>query len=375
MIRSPTRERQPTEETAADSDLEIQPVEELGAARSEWMCLAERDGNVFGTWEWADAWWRHLGAGQQLALAVARRRGQAVAILPLFIAREQPFRLVRFIGAGPSDALGAVCAPAERHAAATALRSHAAAVLGRSGLFLAERLAPGDPFTGAPEAIQLRRSASPVLPTLERSFEEFLQSRSRNFRSQVRRRERALARGRKLTFRLTRDAETLDEDMRTLICLHAARWKGQSAAFGGRRALFHLEFARRALEKGWLRLWTMELDGAPVAAWYGLRYQGCETYYQAGRDPAFEELHVGFVLLCHSIRSAFDDGMREYRFGLGDEPYKHRFAQSDPGVNTVAIVAGKRGKLALSASQLALRMPRRLRLGAWQAGAGRREAV
>lgn len=134
--------------------------------------------------------------------------------------------------------------------------------------------------------------------------------------------------------------------MQTLIRLHEMRWSdGQSTAFSGGRAAFHIEFAKRALDKGWLRLWIMEIDDEPVAAWYGLRYADVDTYYQSGRDPAFERLNVGFVLLCHTIRCAFADGMRAYRFGLGDEPYKSRFAESDPGLETVAITTGARGRM------------------------------
>jgi Acetyltransferase (GNAT) domain len=66
----------------------------------------------------------------------------------------------------------------------------------------------------------------------------------------------------------------------------------------------------------------MDLDDVPVAAWYGFRYAGVETFYQSGRDPGLERENIGFVLLCHTIPSAFHDGMKEYRFGLGGEPYK-----------------------------------------------------
>jgi CelD/BcsL family acetyltransferase involved in cellulose biosynthesis len=79
-------------------------------------------------------------------------------------------------------------------------------------------------------------------------------------------------------------------------------------------------------------------------------------------------LHVGFVLLCHTIRCAFQDGMREYRFGLGAESYKSRFAETDPGLDTVAIAAGARGRLALAAIHAALLMPERVRRAAWQLG-------
>jgi len=221
------------------------------------------------------------------------------------------------------------------------------------------------------DALTVRRAASPVLPIAGRSFEDFLGSRSRNFRAQVRQRERRLVREHHIVYRLTDDPSRLEADMRTLIDLHSARWAGgRSSAFSGRRASFHLDFARRALDNGWLRLWTMEANGKPVAAWYGLRYAGIESYYQAGRDPAFERLHVGFVLLSHTIRCAFEDGMREYRFGLGDEPYKRRFAESDPGLDTVAVTSGARGRIALAAIRCALRLPPSMKRIAWRLGSG-----
>jgi len=355
--------------------LSLEIVPDLGAARPDWTRLATETANVFGTWEWADAWCRHLGAGAEMAIAVVRRPdGEAAAILPLCVARRRPLRLVRFIGAGPSDELGPLCAPADRPAAALALKRHIVDTLGDSGLFLGERLWGADPLGPQLGATTVRRAASPLVTVAGRSFEDFLQSRSRNFRSQVRGRERKLARGCRLTYRLTQDPGRLDADMRTLMRLHAARWSDeQSTAFRGSRAPFHLEFARHALENGWLRLWTMELDGRPVAAWYGLRYQGIESYYQAGRDPGFDKLNVGFVLLCHSIRCAFEDGVREYRFGLGDESYKDRFAESDPGLDTVAITAGTRGRLALTAIRAILRMPRGVRDVARRLGAGQGE--
>ena len=88
--------------------------------------------------------------------------------------------------------------------------------------------------------------------------------------------------------------------MGTLLRLHAARWEDASAAFEPELEAFHREFAAVALERGWLRLWICEVDGSPVAAWYGLRYAGCECFYQSGRDPAWDEHSVGFVLLAHT---------------------------------------------------------------------------
>jgi CelD/BcsL family acetyltransferase involved in cellulose biosynthesis len=361
------------------TELVLEEVEDLNAVRSEWTELAERCGNVFGTWEWADAWCRHLGNCLKLSIGVLRdEHGEAVAILPLCITRELPFRLVRFIGAGPSDELGPICAPEHRPAAVAALTRQVEQLIGTSGIFLGERL-PGDEHVAQQVAdelggIPVRHIASPVLPVDGRTFEDFLADRSRNFRNQVRRRMRKLER-RGVVFRLTEDPATLTRDMQTLFRLHAARWShGESTVFDGVKADFHLEFAHRALEHGWLRLWTMELDGEPVASWYGLRYGEIENYYQAGRDPAYDELHVGFVMLCHSIERAFGDRVREYRFGSGDEDYKSRFAEYDSGLETLAISRGARGRLALVALRTALRTPKRIQRVAWRVGSGNNDA-
>jgi CelD/BcsL family acetyltransferase involved in cellulose biosynthesis len=337
----------------------IEPVKDLASARSEWNQLAVRTANVFSTWEWADAWYQHLAVVSELAVSVVRRAdGEPIAILPMCLSRTRPVRLLRFIGAGPSDQLGPVCAFEDQPAVADALRRHVSCVLSGSGIFLAERLWSENHFSELIDGTAVRHSSSPVLPIRGRTFDEFLSTRSRNFREQVRRRERRLMREHRVVYRLTEDPARVEGDMQTLMRLHAARWTdGRSEALSGPRAAFHLDFAARALKNGWLRLWTLELDDRPVAAWYGLRYAGTELYYQAGRDPAYEKLNVGFVLLCHTIRSAFDDGLREYRFGHGNEPYKSRFAEHDPGLDTVAVAHGVTGRIALAALLTALRFP------------------
>lgn len=357
-------------ESRAGPKLTLERICDLAALRADWVRLAERSGNVFGTWEWADAWCRHLGGDAQLEIGVLRRaEGEAIAILPVCITRRRPVRLLRFIGAGPSDELGPLCAPSDRQVAVAALRRHVGETLDGSGVFVAERLCAEHRVGPQLGASRMLHAHSPVVPISGASFEDFLGSRSRNFRSTVRRRERKLARGWKLEYRLTKDPARLEDDLRTLMRLHRARWgPGQSSVFSGRAAAFHMEFARRAVERGWLRLWTMELDGTPVAAWYGLRYRGVESYYQAGRDPAFHDLSVGFVLLCHSIRSAFEDGMREYRFGSGAEPYKWRFAKSDPGLDTVAIACGVRGRAALASIRVGMLAPKPAQRFAWRLG-------
>jgi len=125
----------------AEPTLALERLADLGPLRGDWTRLAERAENVFGTWEWADAWNRHLGAGARLDLGVARAAdGGVVAILPLFEARRTPFRLLRFLGAGPSDQLGPICAPEDRWTAAKAMARFLASALRGGGIFIGERV-------------------------------------------------------------------------------------------------------------------------------------------------------------------------------------------------------------------------------------------
>jgi CelD/BcsL family acetyltransferase involved in cellulose biosynthesis len=336
--------------------LRLERFEGLLAARSEWAALAEHSRNIFATWEWADAWWRHFGDSLRLAAALLRDdEGRAAAVLPLCVRGRRPLRIARFVGYGPADEQGPVCPPQSMPTASEVLLRERAQL--DWDVLLAERLPPGHGLHGR----VLRREPSPVIERPNGGWEEYLAGRSRNLRSQLGRKQRRLEREHGLRFRLVEDLGRLGADMETLFRLHRARWGDEgSGALGAARAEFHRDFAARALDRGWLRLWLAEADGEPVAAWYGFRFGGAECYYQSGRDPDWERSSVGLVLLAHTMREAMNDGIREYRLLRGGEGYKDRFATHDPGVETVAMGRGL-GRAAALVGAGAARLPGRLR--------------
>lgn len=333
-------------------DLRVEPLPSLWAARAECELLEERAGNIFTTFEWMSAWWTHQRDDHSLLLAACREAsGEVVAVLPLVTRRERGLRVVRLLGHGPADRLAPVCAPADRPRVARALRRvlHAS----NCDMFVGEQMPADECWGAALGAVVLEREATPVLQIDGMTWDDFLSARSPNFRQQVRRRERRLAREHELRYRLADDPTRLTADMETLMELHDSRWQAEgSAAFAGPLRDLHQQFARRALEHGWLRLWLLELDEQAVAAWYGFRYGGAEWFYQSGRDVSASGANVGFVLLCHTIREAMKDGVHEYRLLRGDEAYKGRFANRDPGLQTVALALSARGRAALAARRL-----------------------
>jgi CelD/BcsL family acetyltransferase involved in cellulose biosynthesis len=340
--------------SAAERDVsgfEIEAVSELEQLREEWTRLAEGAGNVFSTWDWASIWWRHFGNGRRLLLTACRdARGTVVAILPAYLSSDQPVRTVRFVGHGPADQLGPIC-DGDTALAAAFLRQALEQRAWPWDVFMAERLPGEQKWASLLRGRALEHESSPIMRAGS-SWDEYLASRSSNFREQVRRRERKLAREHDLNYRLA-NRDSFDADFETLVRLHEARWgEEQSGAFAGRLKDFHREFASVALDRGWLRLWTMEVDGQAVAAWYGFRFAGAESYYQSGRDPDWDRYSVGFVLLTHTMREAFDDGVAEYRLLRGGEYYKSRFATHDSGVETIGLARGVKGRAALYVSRL-----------------------
>jgi CelD/BcsL family acetyltransferase involved in cellulose biosynthesis len=314
----------------------------LPAVRDDWSRLAQESGSIFATPEWLLSWWRHFGGGRELLLSV-----EPDAVLPFYVWRERPLRIVRVLGHGPGDELGPF-GPGAREALGRWVETERFDVLACQQLPGPESWLPA-----LPGGVLMSKNGSPVLEFEGRTWEELLKGKSRNFREQVGRRARALERDYDGRFRLVTD---MDQDaLDTFFRLHALRHDGETVIT--RTEAFQREFAAIAAERGWLRLWLLELDGRPAAAWLGYRFAGAECYYQAGRDPAFDKSSVSFVLLAHTIRAALEDGANEYRFLRGDEPYKYRFASSDPGLETVVVARGAVARTTLGALRLLRRMP------------------
>jgi CelD/BcsL family acetyltransferase involved in cellulose biosynthesis len=348
--------------------LRVEPLHGFDGLQDEWNALAKRSGNLFATWDWASTWWLHFGEGSRLRLHACRDAGgDLVGLLPLCSRKAGPVRLLRFLGHGPGDELGPVCAPADRAAVARAFRG----VLERGGwdVLLAEELPAPAGWSTLLGGHVLRREGSPLVD-LERagSWDAFLGTLSAKTRKNVRYHERRLEREHGLRYRMTETGDELQRDLDTLFRLHHGRWPEGGSVFAGRAEPFHRDFAARALERGWLRLWFLEVDGEAVAVSHNFRFAGAEFDYQGGRDPEWERYSVGFVLLTALIRSAFEDGLREYRLLRGGEHWKYHFASGDPELETFGVGRGPVGELALASGRAGLSLRKLRRASARRAG-------
>lgn len=324
------------------------PAAAVPCLREKWDELALRGTSIFSTPTWLETWWRYLGGDGELPAPVAVRdeSSELVALVPVYAWRQMPLRMFRFLGHGPADLLGPVCSVADLPRAPTFLRC-ALDFLGWD-LFVGDLLPGALDWSSVFEIERQEPTGSPSLHFAGASWDEVLAGMSANARQQVKRRERNLQNRFTVTYRLTDDRDSLERDLDLLFELHRMRWP--RSVYSGRDAPFHRAFAKASFDKGWLRMWFLELDGVAVAAWHGYRFAGVESYYQAGWNPALSGASVGTVLLSHTIRAAAEDGMDEYRLLRGDEKYKYRWATSDSGLVSLVAGNGRAGSVAAVAA-------------------------
>lgn len=315
----------------------VTDCEQLAELVPAWERLAEQLGNVFVSPAWYFTWLQHYGAvARPFATVLRHDDGSLHSLLPFVLSRGRRHATVTFAGANLGDYFQPVAPPGDTEVAAAGAalalsrrrREWSAVVLhnvavdarwvtalrrgGRDGLV---------EVTHPPEAL-------PYLTFDGMSWDDYLATRSRNLRGQVSRKLRRLADEHAVSFRLAADPARLEQDMAAFFAFHDSRWdeRGGSSMQSTRARAFHVDFARAALAAGRLRLWFLDVDDAPVAAWYGWSYGNRYAYYLAGFDPAWSRFSVGLLLLAHTIRAAAEEGALEYDMLRGDEGYKDRFA-------------------------------------------------
>lgn len=329
--------------------MRLEALNDVDAADATWSALAAASGNPFATPEWCRAWLDHAVPDATPQVFAGRDgRGEVVAIVPLVVTRGRYVRKLRFLGFGAANELGPVAAPADRETGVAALRQAVEATRGAWDLFVGESL-PGDGWAGRAGAAPVAHMGSPVARGPWTGWDDYLATRSSNFRQELRRKERRLLEE-GARFEVVTRPEELEPALDTLFALHRARWGDEASPWFAAVEEFHRSFARVALERGWLRLRALEVHGRPAAAYLGFRFGLAEWFYQLGRDPQAES-SVGLVLLARALRGAVEEGAAEFRLGPGAQPYKQRFANADDGLETVAVAHGLRGRLALLAAR------------------------
>jgi CelD/BcsL family acetyltransferase involved in cellulose biosynthesis len=341
---------------------EVTDADKLASLEADWRDLLARaaDPTPFQSHEWQATWWQHHGRGKLWVLC-ARDNGVLIGLMPLHIARYRgtPLRQVRFLGAPHSDFQEILAARGQEAAAREALLAHLSHHSDRWDLcdFADQRkgtsLTEGEMPAGL-RPLLVHHRVCPFIP-LNTSWDEFVKRLSKNMRTNVGRRRRQVAKQFRAEYDLASDA-TVAQAMEELFRLHNARWRrrGVAGAFAGARMqAFHHEVARKFLQRGWLRLHRLRLEGETRAAFYCFQLGARVYYYLSGFDVELSKYSIGNVLMAQAIERAIADGATEFDLLRGDETYKFQWKAEER--ETLRLILGRpalRSSVALGAHRL-----------------------
>ena len=305
----------------------------------EWDAVIGRDPNatVFQTWEWQYTWWRHFGRGKKpfILLMSSDSDGSPCAIAPLILKpyASRPLRELAFMGLGVSDYLDIVSLPAYREkAAARAFEQIESSATAwdivdlhqvRAGSLVDQAGLNG---TGDCRREVVDHEVCPVVE-LSASWDEYKASLGKSLRFNIGYYERSLRKQYDVEIGLA-TAESLDAEMDSLFRLHTQRWRSRKlpgVLSGSRIQAFHKEAARRFVDRGWLRLYYLKLDGVTRASLYCFAFSDSVYYYLGGFDPELSKYGPGTILTARAIRDAIEDGRSRFDLLRGCEDYKLRW--------------------------------------------------
>lgn len=313
---------------------------ELAALEPEWRALAAAcpAATVFQTFEWNAAWWKHFGRvpGRRLRVVTFRdAAGTLVGLAPLMTSfwYATPLRRLSFLGTGTSDYLDILTLPGREQEVAYALYHYLETTGGwqiadfqqlREGSLLRQYLPPPD---GLLTVLDVPGEACPFL-ALPGSWEMLIQGLGKKTRANIGYYDRGLQKVYAVDADPVRDPNALDDEMSRLFDLHQRRWNQRwlPGVFGGKRVqAFHRDAAHRLLERGWLRLFSLKLDGVTQASLYCFAFGDRMCYYQGGFEPTLSRLSLGTVLTARAMQTAIAEGREVFDFLRGDEPYKAKW--------------------------------------------------
>jgi CelD/BcsL family acetyltransferase involved in cellulose biosynthesis len=195
--------------------------------------------------------------------------------------------------------------------------------------------------------LSVRRAPTEPCPYLDlpASWDSYLSSLSSSRRETIRRKERRLRREHKVSV-TDYLPERLEDGWRVLHTLHAQRWDGGGVFVDPRLDHLLRRFTSELAARDEVWLTTLDVGGAPVAAWYGFAWNDTVYFYQSGRDPRWEPASVGLVLMALMIRRAIDRGYRRFDFLRGREAYKLTWTSTElPNYEVIAFRQGWRGAM------------------------------
>ncbi len=311
------------------------------ALEREWKDLLRRSSasTVFLSWEWQSIWWDWFGQQAQLSVLAVRDGGELVGLAPLCsLATTEGRRTLQLVGGVEiSDYLDVLVVADGREEKVYDTLWHF--LIGEyrhewEVLDLHNVRSPSPtlkllPALAARSAqVEIVAQVEEVCPViaLPSTWDEYLSVLNKKQRHEVRRKIRKASREVAVHWRYADDPATLDEDVAEFVRLHRQSGSHKKAFMDEKMQGFFRELAHSSLERDWLRLAFLSVDGKKVASIFCFQWDDAFLVYNSGYEPdLYPSLSTGIVLVAYCIQDAIERGLKVFDFLRGEEEYKYRF--------------------------------------------------
>jgi CelD/BcsL family acetyltransferase involved in cellulose biosynthesis len=321
----------------------------LAGVRAGWDALAVAAGRPYCAPGWGLPWWSAVRPPGAVLRAVAVWDAAAlVGIAPCYVTRDR-FGIAtwRLLADVTSSFVEPLAAPGRRvevaAAIARALRDAGPEVdvLSLSAVPQADGWAAllRQEWAGwRPALAPVSTTRAPYVDLPDGGYDAWLSGRSRNFRQQVRARQREFARAGGAFRRAVTPGE-LAAAVDDFVRLHLDRWQGR----GGSSALSPAVVAMvhevtRSLDPARLHLWTAEVGGTAVGTALLVAAGDEVHYWLGGFDEDWARYSPSLLLLVEAVRHAARSGYRRLSLGPGTGSYKYRMATGEQTLVAVDLV-------------------------------------
>lgn len=301
---------------------------DLDRVRQEWDALAERSLRPYSTPAWTLNWWESCRPkGTRLRVAVVQDPKRTIGVVPLYKDGADYLLLAADVSAPVTPVWAA---GREREVAAATARALASTRPRPCLLRLALQTDEPDwqallseTWPGSTPWHRVESSEPRPYVSIEGS-DDWLASRSRNFRQWARRRARQLenAGG---TYRLATVA-TVKRDVGELMRLHFSRHGQRSSLKAPGIEQMLVAAGRELIPRDRFRLVVIELNGIAISAQLFVAAGGEVSYWNGGFDQAYAEYSPSMLGLLRAASDAAERGEHRLDLGAGGQQYKYRMA-------------------------------------------------
>jgi CelD/BcsL family acetyltransferase involved in cellulose biosynthesis len=365
------------------------------ALRAEWNALAAECAtpSVFLTHEWFDAAWQWKGRESSLYALCARKAGKLVGALPLVRSvrpsRSGNRRVLEFLTVPDTQLCDLLVLPGERRAVVERFAS-ALAQSQREWDVLDLGYLPEGSVTQADLVPRFRERRHRVLVEdggsnpyidLDGAWDAYYATRSRSLKKANNLAANRLAKAGEVRIDWhepgTVAAAQVPGLIETLVSISGRSWKretGNSLDNPGPQA-FIRQLSALATQRNWLSVWTLGLNGTPVAMEYQLVFDGNVHALRSDFDAALGEISPGSHLNRQLMERLFGGRFGRYYMGPGENAYKLRWTDRSEALHRATVYARTaRGHLAAAVDLQLAPLVRRLRASARHMGALRKES-